>query len=120
MGRSYTAGPCASHCPNTRLSRCHGRDMKTRVSPKTTATLLSIASRSQAQKTTPTSFLPHLPCTCLTSREFIHISFLFLYEIKNPDLICNFVCFRPAVVEDDLKMLFASSGALVKNFKFFQ
>ncbi|KAI2659413.1 Polypyrimidine tract-binding protein 1 [Labeo rohita] len=26
----------------------------------------------------------------------------------------------PAVVEDDLKMLFASNGALVKNFKFFQ
>uniref|UniRef100_A0A4W4HQH2 Polypyrimidine tract-binding protein 1 n=1 Tax=Electrophorus electricus TaxID=8005 RepID=A0A4W4HQH2_ELEEL len=26
----------------------------------------------------------------------------------------------PSVVEDDLKMLFASSGALVKNFKFFQ
>lgn len=41
--------------------------MRTRVSPKTTATLLSIASRSQAPKTTPTSFLPHLPCTCRTS-----------------------------------------------------
>uniref|UniRef100_A0A671NLC7 Polypyrimidine tract-binding protein 1 n=1 Tax=Sinocyclocheilus anshuiensis TaxID=1608454 RepID=A0A671NLC7_9TELE len=26
----------------------------------------------------------------------------------------------PSVVEDDLKMLFASNGALVKNFKFFQ
>uniref|UniRef100_A0A672RNH1 Polypyrimidine tract-binding protein 1 n=1 Tax=Sinocyclocheilus grahami TaxID=75366 RepID=A0A672RNH1_SINGR len=26
----------------------------------------------------------------------------------------------PAVVEDDLKLLFASNGALVKNFKFFQ
>lgn len=30
------------------------------------------------------------------------------------------VFFRPSVVEDDLKLLFASNSALVKNFKFFQ
>lgn len=28
--------------------------------------------------------------------------------------------FRPSVVEDDLRRLFASSGATVKAFKFFQ
>lgn len=29
-------------------------------------------------------------------------------------------CFSPSVVEEDLKMLFSSSGAVVKAFKFFQ
>lgn len=116
-----TGSLCASRCPNTPMSSFPVKATRTRAWPKTTATPLCTVSRSPAPKTTPTSSHLQPPCTSPTSRKsfvntwpVVHIVLIHLKHLT----VC--FCFSPSVVEDDLKMLFSSSGAMVKAFKFFQ
>lgn len=126
MASGCTGSLCASLCPNTQAFSFLAKGTRTRAWPKTTATPPCTASRSPAPRIIPTSSRLLPPYTFPTFRK----SFRLLQTERCgrpqngeqnciPQIYFACVC-SPSVVEDDLKMLFASSGAVVKAFKFFQ